>query len=343
VARQRQLVLAIALLAGACRSENKAVVDSGPPPFRRCPNPEAAPFAKRVQAARAERVRETRRLMGLFDDAKGEIAHIGRMPTCDWPPDVNERVAIAEKAFRARSPKLKESDFDARTAGCEEQGQLVVGLRIRVGYLTEYTDATYSVDRSSGKATYVGPGLARAHVDLDGDGRRDVVWTVPVLIHTMDWHLTRSHFEARMGSGKVVKVEEPWWEEPTGNGGGFFEPETGGVPVLEKTFVLLVGGGRELTRLRWDGKAFVKEARLVADGFDVRLDGAREREVALDFTQEMPELDRCAAITERDEKCSELSVEWTRRLERGGFTPAIASEMLRDHLGWPCVGPPARN
>lgn len=291
-----------------------------------------------LQMLRSLQTQEARRLMGLFDP-DDEITAIGRMPKCVWPIDVKERVAIAEKAFRERYPKI--TSVAARTAGCEDDGQLIVGLMSREGYLSVVTNATYSVARTTGKAKYLGAGIARAHVDLDGDGRRDIVWAVPELIDTMDFHITRTRFEAQLTSGRRVKTE-PYWEEPSGHEAGHVK-ETGGVPELASAFVLVIGGGIGLmgdggitTRMRWDGKGFLKEDRIFAEDFDTRVDQAREKEQALDLSAFKPELERCSQITESDAACIAMSLDAQSRLVRGGLSKANAEETLRDFLGWPC-------
>lgn len=334
MARHGQLILAAALL-GACRDKSTPLVEAAVP-FQRCENPNAMPFDRRIEEARADRVRETRRLMGILAPASDVIVSVGRLPSCAWPPDVNERVAIAEKAFRT---KAGDEAITARTVGCEEEKQLLVGFELRKGYFADVLSATFKVDAT--KATYVGPGLARAHVDLDGDGKRDVVWSIPVITETMDFHFTRQHFEVRFAAGRTLKTT-PEWEEPRAAVLGLRD-DSGGVPELTKDFVLLVGGsyglGRDggiAERLRWNGKELTQIPRIEADDFETRIDNLRHADEALDFAKLKPELDRCSKIIAADASCLPIREQARAQLETGGFSRAEAEAMLRDHLGWPC-------
>jgi hypothetical protein len=281
------------------------------------------------------------RLLAADGGAKQTFEELTRLPACAPPSDgvLQDRISRALDTFFARKDARPYADRRAQVSvgiGCEEQRRVLVTLGLGIA-LGESVRATYEVDDRSAKLLV--DGLALAHADLDGDGRRDVVWSAP--------HGNGTRVAVRFaGTGR---------EQSTPLEVGTSEDSDyvfAGAPLLRSAFALVrahrgpYASDSITQRLRWDGKEFASVERLTDDDFEARYEAARERELAVldapmlgDFGKLRADLDRCAGAASIDAACTTVFAIAARTLTRGGVTEAEARTTLQAYLGWQPCGP----
>jgi hypothetical protein len=275
---------------------------------------------------------------------KQTVEELTRHPACASLADsvLHDRIARALDAFFVRKEARPYADRRAQVSvgvGCEERGRLLVTLGLGIA-LGEHVRATYEVDERS--ARLLVDGLALAHADLDGDGRRDLVWREP--------HGDGTRVAVRFaGTGREQHAP---LEVGTSEDSDYV---FAGAPALKGAFALVrarggSNGSESITeRLRWDGKQFAIVERLTDDDFEARYEAARERELSVlddpmfgGFGKLRVDLDRCAGATTIDLPCTTILESAVRMLTRGGVPEAEAHTTLLAYLGWQPCGPPKR-
>lgn len=245
----------------------------------------------------------------------------------------NDRIRRALDTFFTRKdarPHRGRRGMVVASIGCEERGELLVSLGLGLG-IGEILRATYRVGAHA--AVLVVEGAALAHVDLDGDGRRDVVWFAP-----------NRHVAVRFTSRR--KAIETTLEVPESEDTDY---SFAAAPSLATSFALVrayrghTGSIALEERLRWDGTAFVAVERLDDDGFEGRYEAARVSELAVlddPIAGGIGKLHsatvRCARVGAIDATCEQAFASAVGALTAGGV--ADAEEIVRAALGWrPCA------
>ena len=263
-----------------------------------------------------------------------KVEELTAYPLCPSSSDalVHDRTSRALDAlFQQKEAKAHEEmrSNAGISIGCEQAGFLLVSAGLSWG-IGESAHGTYLVDERSAKL--VVDGTALAHVDLDGDGQRDMIWAGKARIMI--------RFS---GSGKSVATSIK--VEPADDIDSMFV----GFPALGTGVALVIGyraghGSFYVNERRlWNGKAFETVERLPGD-FEARYELAWSRqEAVLDdsmfgtFTKLRGALDRCAPTDPSDPTCAALFEHAWSTLALGGIPEPDARGFVLELLGWrPC-------
>jgi hypothetical protein len=262
------VALATATLSCGTRAER-----APPPPAtdRVCVDPTPSPSPSPSAGPRPDREAVSAFLHGsrkrgvVLDNEQVDVEELARLQTCVPPPDA----ALAARVSRAKQTFFAKKELRDRGTstpwlgvGCEEHGELLVSLALGLG-VGEVVEATYLVDER--RARLLVDGTTIAHADLDGDGRRDVIWAAPTWIGAMPGHRVVIRFADR---GRQQRTAVTWSMAEDSDSFGV------GAPALGDVFALVVvydseSGTSIQERLLWNGRAFAPVPRL-DDAFEAR-------------------------------------------------------------------------
>lgn len=213
-------------------------------------------------------------------------------PACPRPPDdvARARVTTAVDAFfasRRMSPHREARGRELFAVGCEEGGKLLVSISLGLA-LGEVFEATYVV--APARAEPLVENFAIAHADLDGDGKRDLVFARG----RGDVFVRRTmRVTARFSAtGRVVETPVEWHY----NVDEFPHVYATAPPLANGAAIVFterhLDGTRRITkRHRWTGARLGSADRLEPE-FEKRYEAAVAR--VAELGQLSTDLDRCA-------------------------------------------------
>ncbi len=261
--------------APASRDAGVACVDvdarAVTPPAPMPPPTSSARVAPRTHALAGLVRGSTTRVVELPDGTSHDLEELARLPPCEASSEalLVDRIVRASAVFSARKDLGDRRGFGPQWIGigCEERGAVLVSMALPIG-IGETVEATYLVDEHRAKPLV--PGTVLAHVDLDGDGRRDVVWQAPEGLQTAGMWLAGHRLTIRFAASGEERRTSVAWIMPEDS-----ESEQVGAPVLDEAFGIVVtsdtfDGSRVDRRLLWNGRRLVPTDRL-EPAFEARL------------------------------------------------------------------------